>query len=161
MFYRICVEVWNLTLTMLGTTDSPSLHAKAAESHGLALFVRHLLEKSIPSFEEKLPHEKARRGKFLLEAAKAAEKLDQIFLARIELYPVHKVKRLWGLILGFCPFSAKLKGHWHPNAILCFTWSNGVCTRETLRSTVPTGMKVSMGLLPELHDRVTEELGPM
>ena len=93
MFYRICVEVWNLTLTMLGTTDSPSLHAKAAESHGLALFVRHLLEKSIPSFEEKLPHEKARRGKFLLEAAKAAEKLDQIFLARIELYPVHKVKK--------------------------------------------------------------------
>ncbi|CAK9016517.1 unnamed protein product [Durusdinium trenchii] len=103
-------EVWNLTLTMLGSTDAPSLHAKAAESHGLALFVRQLLERRMGDFEQCLPRADARQGKFLLEASKAASELDVVFGVESRRLTRNQVHRALGCYSRFLSFYNKAGG---------------------------------------------------
>lgn len=71
--------MWNLTLNMIGASDSPSLHAKAAESKGLLLFTEHLFERHLNAFTQKLDPSLARRGKLIREAAVSAVCLENAF----------------------------------------------------------------------------------
>ena len=105
---------------MLGTTDRPSLHAKAAESHGLALFIRHLLEVHLPSFQKKLPHDQARRGKYLLEAAKAAEHLDKPFSEKNRSFSRQQVQMALGAYSRFLAFFEKAGGSGTPKCHFMF-----------------------------------------
>ena len=63
----------------------------------------HLLRKSCPM-------RKLGEGNFFWKLQRQPKNWINFFLARIELYPVHKVKRLWGLILGFLSFFSKAEG---------------------------------------------------
>ena len=105
---------------MLRTTDSPSLHAKAAESHGLALFIRHLLAVHLPSFQQKLPADKARKGKYLLEAAKAAEQLDKPFSEKNRTFSRQQVQMALGAYSRFLAFFEKAGGSGTPKCHFMF-----------------------------------------
>ena len=94
-------EVWNLTMTMIGSTDSPSLHAKAAESHGLLLFVQDLLARSIPKFQAQLKPDVARKGKLLCESTKAAVEMENLFAT--EARRMHR-KAAERALLAYCRF---------------------------------------------------------
>jgi hypothetical protein len=95
---------------MLGTYDNPSLHAKAAESHGLAKFVCHLLETHMDTFTSRMPENMARKGKYLFEAAKAANKLDTVFSAESRTFSRKQVQEALGTYLRFLRFYSKADG---------------------------------------------------
>lgn len=103
-------QVWNLTLTMLGTADSPSLHAKAAESHGLVQFVHYFFEQHMDSFTTNLKTDLARKGKFILEAARAAMKLDVVFSSESRKLPREEVQKALGFYSRFLSFYSKAGG---------------------------------------------------
>lgn len=63
---------------MLGTSERPQLHAKAAESHGLLKFVAFFLERHLDEFRC-LDAAGFRKTKFLKEAADAAMLFDEVF----------------------------------------------------------------------------------
>ena len=94
-------EVWNLTLTMIGSTDSPSLHTKAAESHGLLLFVRDLFLQYMEQFNATLSAGMARKGKLLCESAKAAVELEEVFATNTRAMPRQAAQRA---LLAYCRF---------------------------------------------------------
>lgn len=95
---------------MLGTEDSPSLHAKAAESHGLALFVHHLLEAHMVEFERDLPKDRSRKAKFLLEAARSATDLDNVFSAEARSFTREQARKAFEAYVRFLSFYCKLQG---------------------------------------------------
>ncbi len=95
---------------MLGTADSPSLHAKAAESHGLVQFVHYFFEKHMDSFSTKLTVDLARKGKFILEAARAAMKLDTVFSSESRKLPREEVQKALGFYSRFLSFYSKAGG---------------------------------------------------
>ncbi|CAL1136592.1 unnamed protein product [Cladocopium goreaui] len=106
-------EVWNLTLGMLGSEDHPSLGAKAAESHGLLEFVHWLFGIHLERFD-KLTPEKKRKGKFLLEAAKAAMGLDDVFQAEHRKMTRSQVQKAFNSYVRFLSFYAKAGGNITP-----------------------------------------------
>ena len=97
------VEVWDLTLSMIGQSSNPSLSAKAAESHGLVSFVAFLLQKHQLAFQS-LSHERARKGKVLLEAAKAALQVDTVFKAESRMLSREELQRAFWAYSRFLKF---------------------------------------------------------
>ena len=95
---------------MLGSSESPSLHAKAAESHGLALFVKHLFEAHLEDFKRNLPEAAARKAKFLLEASKAASKLDSVFACETRHLSRNQVQEALSAYSRFLSFYSKAEG---------------------------------------------------
>ena len=94
---------------MIGQSSSPSLSAKAAESHGLVSFVAHLLQKNLPAFQS-LSHEKARQGKVLLEAAKAALQVDSVFKAESRTLSREELQRAFWAYCRFLKFYGEAGG---------------------------------------------------
>ena len=94
---------------MLGSSDSPHLHAKAAESHGLALWIQDLLTGHLQDFES-LPKESFRKAKFLLEASKAANKLDSLFATENRKLCREQVQEALASYLRFLAFYSKAEG---------------------------------------------------
>lgn len=74
-------QVWDITMNMLGTEDSPSFKGKAAEVHGLVKFVKQMFEKYSSRFAAVSADIKF-QSEALLEASKAALKFDEILLSR-------------------------------------------------------------------------------
>ena len=109
----LSAQVWNLTLGMLGTEDHPSLGAKAAESHGLLEFVHWLFGNHLERFDN-LTFEKKRKGKFLLEAAKAAMGLDDVFQAEHRKMTRSQVQTAFNSYVRFLSFYAKAGGNITP-----------------------------------------------
>ena len=98
---------------MLGTEDHPSLGAKAAESHGLLEFVHWLFGNHLERFDN-LTFEKKRKGKFLLEAAKAAMGLDDVFQAEHRKMTRSQVQTAFNSYVRFLSFYAKAGGNITP-----------------------------------------------
>lgn len=113
-----CTQVWNLTLSMIGGSNAPGLHAKAAESHGLLLFVRYILDVHGPEFSTLRDPCMARKGKVLLEAATAALDLDVVFSSESRSFTRQESQRALGVYLRFLSFYDKAGGPWIPKCHL-------------------------------------------
>ena len=88
---------------MIGQSSNPSLSAKAAASHGLVSFIAYLLEKNLPAFQT-LSHERARKGKVLFEAAKAALQVDSVFKAVSRKLSRRELQLAFGAYCRFLKF---------------------------------------------------------
>jgi hypothetical protein len=71
----ICDKVWNLTMTMLGSSSHPCLSAKAKEAHGLLEFACEVLDQHDYSH---LSDDDTIRYKMLQQAGKHALKFDKL-----------------------------------------------------------------------------------
>ena len=112
--FKFCIfhiaQVWNLTLRMLGTTDRPQLHAKAAESHGLLKFMACLLNSHLGRFQS-LGEESYRKAKFLKEAAGAAVRFDEVFQTQHRRLNRSELQRAFQLIHSVFVFLQEI---WRP-----------------------------------------------
>lgn len=104
---------------MIGTEESPSLHAKAAESHGLLLFIRHLLSKHLEAFQH-LPQATSRKAKFLLESSKAAVGLDEVFATESRTLSREQTQTAMGHYARFLSFYNKAGGPTTPKCHFMF-----------------------------------------
>lgn len=68
--------MWGLTLAMLGPKDNPTLHAKAAETHGLLGFIVWILQKNLDRVKA-LKESHSEIGQFLLAAGQNAMQFDK------------------------------------------------------------------------------------
>lgn len=98
---------------MLGTEDRPELGAKAAESHGLLLFVEWLMDSHLSRFDTLGP-DKQQRATFLREAAKAAVKLGHVFQCETRRLTRHQAQTAWNAYVRFLHFYAKANGNITP-----------------------------------------------
>jgi hypothetical protein len=76
------MQVWNLTMGMLGAQEKPMLHCKAAEARGLLEFVTVILDRykhQFASGKSQLHRDQHKlEGNFLLGAAQAASNFERI-----------------------------------------------------------------------------------
>ena len=111
--FKFCIfhiaQVWNLTLRMLGTTDRPQLHAKAAESHGLLKFMACLLNSHLGRFQS-WGEESYRKAKFLKEAAGAAVRFDEVFQTQHRRLNRSELQRAFNSYIRFLSFYRKSGG---------------------------------------------------
>lgn len=94
---------------MLGTTDRPQLHAKAAESHGLLKFMACLLNSHLGRFRS-LGEESYRQAKFLKEAADAAVRFDEVFQTGHRRLDRSELQRAFNSYIRFLSFYKKAGG---------------------------------------------------
>ena len=118
--FKFCIfhiaQVWNLTLRMLGTTDRPQLHAKAAESHGLLKFMACLLNSHLGRFQS-LGEESYRKAKFLKEAADAAVRFDEVFQTQHRRLNRSELQRAFNSYIRFLFFTGNLEALYFPSVI--------------------------------------------
>ena len=70
-------QVWDVTMNMLGTEESPSFKAKGAEVHGLLVFIVEILETHQPQLST-CSQEIRYKAAALLQAGKAAIRFDKL-----------------------------------------------------------------------------------
>ena len=71
------LQVWNLTMGMLGNEEKLNLNAKAAESRGLLRFMNWLLQRH--EQELKFDNNSSRKTTMLLQSSKCVLEMDDIF----------------------------------------------------------------------------------
>lgn len=102
---------------MIGASESPSLHAKAAESYGLLLFVRHVLDDHRKDFE-KLPADMRDKARRLSEASKAAVQFEDTFAKSARRISRQEAGQALGAYCRFLRFYSEAGGNLLPKCHL-------------------------------------------
>ena len=105
---------------MLGASENPSLHAKAAESYGLLLFVRHLLSEHLADFEERADRAMCDKAKHLCEASKAAVRFEETFAKPIRHVSRREAEQALGSYKRFLRFYSQAGLNLLPKCHLMF-----------------------------------------
>jgi hypothetical protein len=103
-------KIWNLTLGMLGQQHDPTLNAKAAEIHGVLLFVIELLEEHIGSFKEDMSD----KATYLLQAGRCAREFDNILNSSGRLVSEEVQTNLFHNYMRHVMFYDRAGGKLHP-----------------------------------------------
>ena len=99
---------------MIATFENPSLHAKAAQSKGLLLWIEHLFEKHLPDFNRLRDATMARQGKQLYEAAVSAVRVETAFATSSRVLSRQEVQTSLNAYLRFLRFYSDAGGPLHP-----------------------------------------------
>ena len=97
-------QIWNLTVKMLGSKGNPNLRAKANESLHLVEFCVQLLETHAASLAQP-------KQKFLLESARAAVQVSDIFRTSPRIMSRDTQELLMGAYLRHCVFFQRSGGN--------------------------------------------------
>ena len=105
---------------MLGGSENPSLHAKAAESYGLLLFIRHLLCKHLGDFEKLRDRAMRDKAKLLCEASTAAVLFEETFAKSTRRVSRLEAEQALGSYKRFLRFYHEAGGSMLPKCHLMF-----------------------------------------